>query len=204
MSAKLKYKFILSDLDGVIRTYPFEHSQLVESEYGIPPGTLLPMAFQKKLLEPAITGKVSDEVWREQVAVELSKVIEAEKAREAIAKWSAFPGKLEIEVINLLKAHKPHSQLALLTNGTSRLNKDLKTLGIFHEFNFIFNTCEIGFIKPDARSFEHVLNQLKCKPDEIVFIDDRYENIEMAMSLGIHSHHYRDYQQLESFIASQS
>ena len=56
-----KIKVILSDLDGVIRNYPIYQSSEAEVALGLEAGGLLPVAFQRKYLEPVITGLMTDE-----------------------------------------------------------------------------------------------------------------------------------------------
>lgn len=190
------FKIILSDLDGVIRNYPLIRSETIETEFGIPKGHLLPLAFQKKLLQPVITGKVSDETWRELIVLELSRMIAPEIARKAVTKWSDFPGQLDLDVLDFLKLKRKNYSVTLLTNGTSKLNGDLKRLGISDAFDRIFNTCEIGYAKPDIKSFEFVLEELNCKPEDVFFIDDRLENTAVAESLGMQAHHFQDFEGL--------
>lgn len=194
------FRFILSDLDGVIRNYPIHLSADIESKFHLPNGSLLSTAFQKKFIDSVVTGKISDEIWREKIGQEISKLIAPDKAREAVMLWSEFPGNLDNEVMNFLILQKAYSKLALLTNATTKLNKDLKTLGILEHFDVIFNTSEIGFAKPDKRSFEYVIDKLQCKAAEVFFIDDRQENIEVAMSMGFLVHHFKSIEGLKEVL----
>lgn len=195
-------KVILSDLDGVIRHYPDYHSVEIENEFEIPSGKLLPVAFQKKLLEPVVTGQISDEEWRRLTAIELSQLIPLEQAKKAVQKWSAFPGKLDENVMNLLVSYKTQSQLMLLTNGTNKLVPDLITHNILNHFDQIFNASSIGFAKPDMKCFIHVIDKIGLEPSEILFIDDRSENVEAAQGLGMQGHHFKSYVDLKSFLNS--
>ena len=194
-----KIKVILSDLDGVIRHYPGSQA---EAALGLEAGGLLSFAFQKKYLEPAITGITTDEHWREQIATELALRFDKDKVGQIIGQWTAFPGQLDEQVFNLYKdkAQNSDCKIALLTNGTSKLKSDLKILGIIDDFDFIYNTSEIGFAKPDARTFHHVLNTIGYEAHEILFVDDREENTKMAHSLGFNVHHFKNYHELKKII----
>lgn len=44
---------------------------------------------------------------------------------------------------------------------------------------------ELGVMKPDTRYYELALRQFNIKPEQSVFIDDREENVEGALRLGI-------------------
>jgi hypothetical protein len=40
--------------------------------------------------------------------------------------------------------------------------------------------------KPDLCFYKFVLDQIKAEPSSVVFVDDRFENVTAARSLGIH------------------
>ena len=58
---------LLIDLDGVIRLWDGQNDGSIERDFGLPPRTLTTIAFAPALLRPAITGKISDESWRQQI-----------------------------------------------------------------------------------------------------------------------------------------
>ena len=80
----------------------------------------------------------------------------------------------------------------MLSNGTTRLRRDLHTLDLIDEFDIIFNTAEIGIAKPDPAVFHHVLAELEVGVDEVVFIDDLPENVEGARTAGLRAHVHTD------------
>jgi HAD superfamily hydrolase (TIGR01549 family) len=57
-----------------------------------------------------------------------------------------------------------------------------KVLG---EFERLFLSNEMGLLKPDPDYFQHILGELQIDPAECIFIDDRFENVLSARSLGI-------------------
>ncbi|TAE28966.1 MAG: HAD family phosphatase [Candidatus Kapaibacterium sp.] len=56
---------------------------------------------------------------------------------------------------------------------------------LFSLFDKLFFSYEMGLRKPDAAIFHKVLEEMGCKPDEILFIDDSHQHIEAARALGI-------------------
>jgi putative hydrolase of the HAD superfamily len=44
---------------------------------------------------------------------------------------------------------------------------------------------ELGLTKPDPASFQRVLELEGCAPADAIFIDDRAENVDAAVTLGI-------------------
>ena len=193
-------KYLLSDLDGVIRHFNSERDQEIERRCGLPPGILLGTAFEKNLLTRAITGKISDEIWRSEITDELAQVCSPDIATQAVGDWSAFPGKVDHRYLDHLENQFPNLPVAVLTNGTSRLHRDLATLGIAERFCKIFNSAEIGFCKPDPKVFNHVVEALNCEPNEIFFIDDSLSHVNSAKALGMAAHHYRSFEEFKKMM----
>lgn len=54
-------------------------------------------------------------------------------------------------------------------------------------FNKIFFSCEVGYAKPDRRFFDFVLNDLKLKAKDCVFVDDKKKNIIGAKKVGLNT-----------------
>ena len=188
------YKVIVSDLDGVIRFFPRERDAALEAKFGLAAGSIARTAFEKTLLEKAITGGITDQAWRQEIGRRLGKP-------EAALEWSAFPGRIEHHTLNFLRNHGPSVRLALLTNATDRLRADLTELGIWETFDSIFNSSAMGVAKPDAKVFSLVLNQLGCLASEVVFIDDALANVRAAQALGWRAHHFQSLDQLRAELA---
>jgi putative hydrolase of the HAD superfamily len=188
-------KYFLSDLDGVIRHFSPERDQEIEQKCGLPQGILLDTAFEKNLITRAITGAISDEAWRTEIIELLGRVCAPELAAQAVSDWSAFPGKVDHRYLEFLKTQFPSLPVAVLTNGTSRLHRDLDTLGIGDRFFKIFNSAEIGYCKPDPKVFNYVVKTLKCVPSEVFFVDDSLSHVNAARELGMLAHHYRSFEE---------
>jgi len=47
---------------------------------------------------------------------------------------------------------------------------------------------ELGLVKPDVRFYDHVLEDLACSPNEILYFDDREEHCAAARGVGITSY----------------
>ncbi len=66
-------KYLLLDLDGVIRHYPIQRNLQIEQKYNLKESTLLSAAFEKQLLSKAVCGLISDEEWRAEIINSISK-----------------------------------------------------------------------------------------------------------------------------------
>jgi hypothetical protein len=116
----MKFKYILSDLDGVIRKFPSERDSAIEAKFGLEEGVLFKKAFGDKiLLNSAVCGYITDEAWRLEIIKSLTFVCDDKIAETAIKEWSSFPGIVDHEYLNFLERHFEKIPVAVLTNGTS-------------------------------------------------------------------------------------
>jgi FMN phosphatase YigB (HAD superfamily) len=76
-------------------------------------------------------------------------------------------------------------------------------LEAFRSGNFVFPfdpcffSCECGVMKPKKEIYNHLLNTLKLRPEECLFIDDDERNIQAALDLHIHGIHFRSSLQMK-------
>lgn len=85
----------------------------------------------------------------------------------------------------LLPELKRKYKLAVINNGNSIASKYWKELFDFSVFNLFINSAQEGIKKPDPKIFLLACKRLKVKPDECLFMDDSFENIQAAKKLGM-------------------
>jgi epoxide hydrolase-like predicted phosphatase len=78
-----------------------------------------------------------------------------------------------------------HMPVALLSNIDGRLSKLIRDFGLYDPFDPCLLSCEIGIEKPDPKAYEFLLTRLNLPAAEVVFIDDKLENIEGAKGVGL-------------------
>lgn len=181
---------ILTDLDGVIRIWSPEIHLTAERAAGLPEGAIPGTAFSDNLLPLVITGQISDDEWRRRIADLLSKDFPEANAERAVELWSASPGEVDLEVLGILRACRKRARLVLISNATSRLPSDLQRLGIAGDFDYIVNSSEVGFTKPDPNIYFAALNTVGATPNQALFIDDNAGHVAAATRLGIAGHTY--------------
>ncbi len=182
---------LLVDLDGVIRLWHQQEDPAAEASFGLPPGSVRRVAFAPERLQPAITGRIRDEVWRAQIRDQLALEFPGADAAGAVAWWSAPCGEVDRAALELIAACRARAAVVLVTNATSRLPDDLRRLGLDGAFDHVVNSSVVGAAKPDPAIFRAALAAAGvAAPEEALFIDDTPGHVEAARRLGIAGHHY--------------
>jgi len=56
-----------------------------------------------------------------------------------------------------------------------------------HRFDALVWSYQLGIAKPAPAIYLHILHKLNVRPEETLFLDDKLENIQAALALGINS-----------------
>jgi len=194
------HEALIIDLDGVLRSWAGQGTAAIERRHGLPAGSLTTVAFAPERLVPAITGRVTDAAWRAGVAEELTRRHGA-GGRDAVREWSAPVGEVDADVLALVRAQRRVRTVALLSNATDRLRRDLRALCLEDEFDAVFSSAELGVAKPDPEVFRLVCTALGREPEQCLFVDDSAGHAAGAAAVGLRAHHYRSVAGLEDFLA---
>lgn len=81
-------------------------------------------------------------------------------------------------------------KLGLLANSDGSVEDRLTTMGLRCYFNSVIDSEIVGFRKPDRRIYLLSTANLVVQPERCVFIDDRIENVEAAIALGMTGIHF--------------
>lgn len=87
-------------------------------------------------------------------------------------------------------------QTALLSNMTQIQSIILAKKCLFDYFDPCIFSFKINVEKPHKEAYLYLLNELNKEAHEVIFIDDRIENVEAAQELGIHGIHFTTPQQV--------
>jgi putative hydrolase of the HAD superfamily len=192
--------WVVFDLDGVFRQWNDDHLDNVEREHGLEPRTILSVAFSSDLGPAATTGQMTYRQWMDEIRLRVTSRFGPEVS-SALDRWEENVGFVDWDMIGLLRRVRQSAPVALLSNGTTRLRRDLHVLGITEEFDRIFNTAEIGVAKPDPLVFEIVCSSLAEDPRNCVFVDDLLDNVAGAASIGMTAHQHCELASTQSFFA---
>jgi len=136
-------KSVFFDFDEVVRTWEHEFDGL--SDYsGIPLDTFVEIAFDPLRYEAAIRGKELAESWWTEIARVLGERFPARNVEQAMQYLAGRNGELVPGMVELVEACKAKASVALFSNATSRLNEEIKSLGIDGLFDHVVNTSEVG------------------------------------------------------------
>jgi putative hydrolase of the HAD superfamily len=103
----------------------------------------------------------------------------------SVEMWDAWV--LDAQVLALVDRVRQRYRVAMLSNATDALDGVLaERYCVADRFEFIGNSARLGVAKPNPAAFQAVLERLQLKPEEVVFVDDRADNITAAAALGLH------------------
>ena len=90
------------------------------------------------------------------------------------------------EIVNIIsKVNRSYPTLLISNADHVHLTQLIQKFGIDKLFNHIVISGKVGSMKPHHEIYEEALKQAGCKPEEVVFTDDRAANIEGAERAGI-------------------
>ena len=98
------------------------------------------------------------------------------------------------EILNFLRSLRGTYKIGLISNAWSDLRDFLVREKMIDIFDHIIISAEVGVAKPEAKIFQIALEQAGVGPQETVFVDDFYVNIEGCEKVGMQGIHFRDAQ----------
>ncbi|MFC5847907.1 HAD family hydrolase [Deinococcus petrolearius] len=76
-------------------------------------------------------------------------------------------------------------KIGVLSNTLPSIGRTLSAVGLDDLVDVALATCTLGVHKPEARAFLLAAGALGVAPGEVLFIDDRAENVEGARAVGM-------------------
>jgi putative hydrolase of the HAD superfamily len=177
-------KIILFDLGGVLlklndpaETFGLEGSDIEFKE--------------RWLRSPSVrtfeSGKIDTEEFAKRVVSEADLPYDWQ---EFIERFDSWPGQLYDETIGVLDAIPKEYSRALLSNiNALHWGRDEIAGRLAGYLDRTFLSFETGLVKPDREAFELVTGTYKCRPEEVLFLDDTPSSISAAADYGIDAVH---------------
>lgn len=175
----IKMKVCLFDCGGVIYPYSLAPFKKWVNEQ------TLKTSFSFKWKE-VMTGELSFSSFSknvcEQIGVCYAPCIQEEIKDSLLKGMGDFYPETK-RLMSYLKDEK--IQMGLLSNALPTFEGTLDELPFSKDL--IFPSYQLGFLKPDKRIFKAVLEKMNLQASEVLFIDDKKENVEAALSVGMKS-----------------
>jgi putative hydrolase of the HAD superfamily len=181
---------VFFDLGGVIvRTeYQAPRQQLAE-RLGMEYEDLDRIVFNSETGIQASTGAITSQQHWEAVMKRLKRPLE----EMASIRDEFFAGDIvDRTILEFLRSLRGQHITGLISNAWSDLRDYLVREKMIDAFDHIIISAEVGVAKPDPRIFQVALERAGVKPDEAVFVDDFYVNIEGCEKVGIKGIHFKD------------
>lgn len=128
------------------------------------------------------SGQINSDEFFRIIPEELGISISPSELRNMFETWvlEEYEGATEF-----LGSLKETFRIGCLSN-TNPVNMEMlkKSCSLMDEFDDVFLSHEIGFMKPGREIYEYVMDRIDYSCKEILFLDDSRDNVDTARSLG--------------------
>lgn len=176
MANKKAIKLVLFDIGGVLINYEraFRNASIEQNI----PYELIGNAFDKYDRE-ITSGEISPQELYLKCLEENN--LRADKNYDFTDSWIRDYSSI-VPTYNLIEKLKSAYQIGLFSNIYKNMIPVLKKKKLIPDiaYDFLFISCDTGLQKPDLEAYEHVLETTKLEPSQILFVDDRDDNLAVA------------------------
>lgn len=183
---------VLCDVDGVIRFYDMSEVTRLERAAGLPEGTTESVGFAPENDLPLLLGRITREEWAASIVRGLLPRVEPHEAEALARAFSTAGFRVDDAVVALLRLARERCRLVLVSNAPRWLEDDLDRLGLADLAHSVVNSSRVGVAKPERRIYEIAAERAGVAPDRCLFVDDRQENVDAAVTLGMTGVLHRD------------
>ena len=186
----MSIRAVFFDFGGVIvRTEYQAPRQHLAERLGMEYEDVVKIVFESPSSVKASVGKISaEEHWTEVTKRLRQPVSELETIRNEF-----FAGDvIDHEIVDYLRSLRSDYFVGLISNAWPDLRDYITKQKFEDAFDHMLISGEVGVVKPKAKIYQIALEQAGVSPNEAVFVDDFYENIEGCQAVGMHGIHFRD------------
>ena len=135
-------------------------------------------------------GKIDDNAFWKEMSKELTLSPQDIEEAKKVALKICEPKK---ETLDLVKQLSKKYDLYLLSNscyGWSEHSYNTNGLKLYFKHSFFSHNLKLA--KPDPKIYQYALKKTHLKPEEIIYVDDKIENVNAAKKLGMHGILFKD------------
>ena len=176
-------KAVLFDLGGVLlRTEYQAPRQNLAERFGMDYEDIDKLVFASPTARQATVGEVTEE---EHWLAVMKLLKQPAEARHGI-EHAFFGGDvLDRTLIQFLRSLRPQCKTGLISNAWSGLRGYIVREKFEDAFDAMVISAEVKVAKPSAKIYQIALEQLGVSPNEAVFVDDVWENIQACEKVGM-------------------
>ncbi|HEY1801892.1 MAG TPA: HAD family phosphatase [Terriglobales bacterium] len=128
------------------------------------------------------------EYWKKTMALVGVELTAAQIAKLVLVDGGGWSHLNPVSVNWVRQLRSAGLQLAVLSNMPSEVKEYLVGhLEIFSYFEHLIFSCDVRQVKPEPGIYQHCIDVLQLSPHEILFLDDKQENVDGATDFGIHA-----------------
>lgn len=193
-------KAVLFDRDETLSITDFSMYQQaaawIEAQWGTPAQQALKVLAQhwqekSQAWWPLRSHEDETEFWNEY-AVELAQKlgVSPQQARQLA---QHFPYEAYLKAVPnarpVLQALREKGlTIGVLSNTLPSIDRTLQAIDLADLVDTALATCLLGVHKPDEEAFTLAAQAMNLAPSEVVFVDDRQENVDAARRVGMHAY----------------
>lgn len=179
-------KAVAFDIGGVLEVTPATGiDEAWEERLGLEPGELA--ARLDGVFEPAAVGAVTEPELHRQVGAALE--VGQDRVGELMADlWEEYLGTLNVELFEFAAGLRPAYRTGIISNSSvGAREREQERYRMAELTDVLIYSHEVGITKPDPRIYRLAWQRLGVQPEEMIFLDDKPENVGAARDLGIHA-----------------
>lgn len=188
----MSIRAVFFDLGGVIvRTEYQAPRQQLADRLGLDYDVLNGLVFDSESSNRAALGEISsEEHWFSVV----------QKLKRPVSEWRAIENEffagdiIDRTLVEYLRSLRGNYKTGLISNNWSDLREYIVREKFDDAFDHIIVSAEVGVAKPEAKIYQIALERAGVSPNEAVFVDDFYVNIEGCEKVGMKGIHFKDAQ----------
>jgi putative hydrolase of the HAD superfamily len=190
--------WIVSDYAGVISSPPPQEAMdVLPDSAGVDPSRFWRVYWQER--DSYDRGAVDAAEYWSTVCRRLGRVAEEKLVERLTALDLRLATYLNQDTLAALRsAADRRVPLALLSNAPHEWARLIDRQPWASIFRHRFFSADLRLAKPDPMIFQQLCQQLQAEPGELLFIDDRQENVDAAAKMGINAVLFTDATRLSS------
>lgn len=176
-------KHILFDADGVL-VHGDMFSLVLEDRYGISHETTQP--FYQGIFNDSLVGKAD---LREIIEPYLKEWGWPKTIDEYLEEWFSYEHVLDEEIIACIQKLRAKGIGCYVATNQEKYRAQymIDRMGFKDSFDKLYASAHLGILKPALEYYDRVVKDIGAKKDEVLFWDDRMENVVAAKKFGIHA-----------------